>query len=310
MNDTLDPSSATEEASAGPKIGAGGMIRQAREAAGLHVGALSVMLKVPVQRLEALEAERWELLPDPVFVRALAGNVCRAVKIDSTEVLARLPRPNPQCIEGPAKLDASFRGDGAIRTTSLSSHFSRPVLIAVGALLLGSLVLALLPLIQARWTSKQGGEEPKVEVAPPVPLPDKAPEVVDSAARNVASDTGARLVPGPGASEASVGFPTTASPVPAVPAVEPAVLSPSAGATDSIVVFKAKGSSWIQVTDAGGAVVLKKELAAGETAGVSGSLPLSIVVGRADVTTVEVRGKPLDLTAVARSNVARFEVKE
>ncbi|MBP6357033.1 MAG: DUF4115 domain-containing protein, partial [Burkholderiaceae bacterium] len=68
--------------------------------------------------------------------------------------------------------------------------------------------------------------------------------------------------------------------------------------------------SWIQVTDAKGATILKKELSPGEIAGASGVLPLSVVVGRVDVTTVEVRGKLMDLAALAQNNVARFEVKE
>jgi cytoskeleton protein RodZ len=42
---------------------------------------------------------------------------------------------------------------------------------------------------------------------------------------------------------------------------------------------------------------------------VSGALPLSVVIGRADVTEVFVRGKPLELASVSRENVARFEVK-
>ncbi|HEY5582759.1 MAG TPA: RodZ domain-containing protein, partial [Rhodoferax sp.] len=32
-------------------------------------------------------------------------------------------------------------------------------------------------------------------------------------------------------------------------------------------------------------------------------------VGRADATEVQVRGKPFDLTGIAKNNVARFEVK-
>jgi cytoskeleton protein RodZ len=54
---------------------------------------------------------------------------------------------------------------------------------------------------------------------------------------------------------------------------------------------------------------LRKTLAAGETASASGALPLSVVVGRADSTVVEVRGKAFDLAPVSRDNVARFEVK-
>jgi len=55
--------------------------------------------------------------------------------------------------------------------------------------------------------------------------------------------------------------------------------------------------------------VLRRTLAAGELVGASGVLPLTAVVGRADATQVEVRGQALDLTALAKNNVARFEVK-
>ena len=65
---------------------------QAREAAGLHVAALAVSLKVPVRKLEALEEDRYDLLTDAVFVRALASSICRTLKIDPQPVLDRLPQ--------------------------------------------------------------------------------------------------------------------------------------------------------------------------------------------------------------------------
>ena len=43
---------------------AGALLRQAREASGLHIAALAVLLKVPVKKLEALESDRLDLLPD------------------------------------------------------------------------------------------------------------------------------------------------------------------------------------------------------------------------------------------------------
>ena len=71
----------------------GGMLlRRAREAAGLHVAALAGALKVPVRTLEALEQDRFDLLPDLVFGRALAASVCRTLKIDAQPVLDRLPQ--------------------------------------------------------------------------------------------------------------------------------------------------------------------------------------------------------------------------
>jgi cytoskeleton protein RodZ len=63
------------------------------------------------------------------------------------------------------------------------------------------------------------------------------------------------------------------------------------------------------VRDSSGASLLQRKLAAGETVTVGGSMPMAVVVGRADATEVIVHGKPFDLLAVSRENVARFEVK-
>ena len=76
-----------------------------------------------------------------------------------------------------------------------------------------------------------------------------------------------------------------------------------------VVVFKATQPSWVEVTDAKGVVPVRRLLAAGEAAGISGALPMQVIVGRADATEVQVRGKPFDLRSVSRDNVARFEVK-
>jgi cytoskeleton protein RodZ len=94
--------------------------------------------------------------------------------------------------------------------------------------------------------------------------------------------------------------------VPAAPASSEAAAGVPA---DSIVVFRTKGPSWVQVTDAGGTTVLRRLMAPGESAGAVGKLPLSVTVGSVQQTEVQVRGKPFDLAAVSRDNVARFEVK-
>ncbi len=70
----------------------GAIMRSAREKAGLHLAVLSVNLKVSIKQLEALEADRFEYLPEPVFARAIAAKVCRFLKIDSDPVLALMPQ--------------------------------------------------------------------------------------------------------------------------------------------------------------------------------------------------------------------------
>ena len=64
-----------EPVSTAVQLGAGDMLRSARESRGMQIAALAVLLKVPVKKLEALESNRFDLLPDAVFVRALAASV-------------------------------------------------------------------------------------------------------------------------------------------------------------------------------------------------------------------------------------------
>jgi cytoskeleton protein RodZ len=72
------------------------MLRQAREAKGIPIDFLANVLRVPVDRLQALEEDRLQDLPDLIFARALAQSMCRQLKIDSVPVLATMPDPDPK----------------------------------------------------------------------------------------------------------------------------------------------------------------------------------------------------------------------
>jgi len=51
-------------------------------------------------------------------------------------------------------------------------------------------------------------------------------------------------------------------------------------------------------------------LKAGESTRIQSSLPVSVVVGRAQAVTATFRGQPFDLKPHTQVTVARFEVKE
>ena len=64
------------------------------------------------------------------------------------------------------------------------------------------------------------------------------------------------------------------------------------------------------MNETGGRQLLRRTLKAGETVGLSGKLPMSVVIGRASGIDVKVRGKAFELAPVTGSGgVARFEVK-
>jgi len=319
----LPPHVLQDQTDAVPAVSAGSLIRQAREAAGLHIAALAVALKVPVKKLEALEADRLDLLPDAVFVRALAASVCRTLKIDTAQVLALLPQTGkPTLGQQSAPINAPFRSPGDGPGPSLLAQISRPAVLAGLLLVLGALVLIFLPAAQQPGIASQPATpSPAVADTPAAPsgalsggamaktelLEMDKPAVADSAAQPSASAGVAPAAPAL-APQLSTVAPLPVSVAMAVPATPAAAVTVSPAAA-GIIVFKAKGASWVEVTDAKGTVVLRRTLAAGEEAGASGDLPLAAVVGRVDATQVEVRGKAFDLVSVSKDNVARFEVK-
>lgn len=289
-----------------PERTAGQLLRDAREAAGLHIGALAVSLKIPVKKLEALEQDRFDLLLDAVFARALASSVCRTLKIDASQVLERLPPSNATRLNyHGAGINTPFNSSGAGTRLSLWTQVSRPAVIACLAFLLGALVLIFLP--DMRPDAVSG----KVDAAGVSTAVDRVKSPTEGAAGTGTTGlfTSATELNAPTSAAVSGPLPipgnsTTALSVPAQ-AMPAAVQSASA----DLVTFRAKGESWVEVTDAKGAVVLRRTLAAGDVVGASGKLPLAAVVGRADATQVQVRGQELDLTEIARNNVVHFEVK-
>lgn len=254
-------------------VEAGNLLRNAREATGLHVAALAISLKVPVKKLEALEAGRIDLLPDLTFARALAASVCRTLKIDPITVLAHFPATGVSRLGAEApSINTPYRPTGSGPRLSLRGQMLNPSVLAVVALLIAAVAVVLWP---------KSSDAPK-EVA-------------------------AVLAPGVEATEAPV------VPVPMADASESvsveSVVAPALTSATHAVVLTAQSESWVKVTDARGVVGVGRTLKAGETVEVTGPFPMAVVVGRVDAVQLQVNGQPYDMAAFPKDRVARFEVK-
>jgi cytoskeleton protein RodZ len=296
---------------------AGGLLKAAREAQGLHIAALAVSLKVPVKKLEALEADRLDLLPDVVFVRALASSVCRALKVDATDILAKLPQTSaPRLEHVQQSINTPFRmptdGPGPNVLTALN----KPAMLGVMALLLGALVMIFMPDMKQKTDTAASAALAGLKSSATLETPS-----TDSAASGTAMGAGSVLTndggvrpagAGTGDAQASLALSASAGVANAAASSASPTMATAAGGTavaEGTVVFRATGESWVEVIDATGKVTLRRLLLAGETVGANGTLPLRVTVGRADQTTVLVRGKPFDGESLVRDNVLRFEVK-
>jgi cytoskeleton protein RodZ len=91
-NETVSPAdAAASEQNDMPTTTAGAILRSYRSDLGLGIDALASAMRVPVVKLQALEDDRLDALPDAMFARALALAVCRQLKTDASPVLALLP---------------------------------------------------------------------------------------------------------------------------------------------------------------------------------------------------------------------------
>ena len=274
---------------------AGDMLREAREAHGLHIDMVAAALKVSPQKLAALEADDIASLPDPVFARALAASVCRALRIDPAPVLAKLPGAlRPGLADADQTISRNLRS-AAPRSGAGSNWLppSRPLLIVVLLLLAGAAVLFWLPqsifdrvgASITQLTASEGSDPADASTASHAPA-GTATEAVAPAAQPV--------------------LPPPAETAPA----EPAAAAADPAANNDLIVFVAREESWITVTESGGKQLLRRTVKAGETVGLNGNLPFQVVVGRASGIDVRVRGKAFDLAPLTRSGgVARFEIK-
>lgn len=295
------------------RISAGTMLRQAREAAGLSVDALAVALKVPVKKLEALESDQFDLLPDTVFIRALAACVCRTLKIDSVAILELLPQTTPINLKtDKSGINAPFRTSGSSTRIVVANLFSKPFVLMIFILLIGVCVMVFFPLLQPLGIADLFKSDSSIAISSSanslvVARNEEIPVVVNAAV-SAPVQAVSTPSPAPALTEKSVSVLYAAS----APVFEKNVLSAISadpGAVAGLVVFTARGPSWIEVLDSLGVVQLRKTMASGEVAAASGIPPLMVVVGRADTTDVQVRGKHVDLVGIAKDNVARFEVK-
>ena len=312
--------------STGAQPGAGGMtagtlLRQARQAAGVHVAALAVALKVPAHKLEALEEDRYEVFTDVVFLRALASSVCRTLKVDAAPVLALLPTSSAPRLAVDHGINASFK-DGSARASSASgSAISRSVIGVVLVLLLAALAMVFVPraVDQSASLGKPATAQPGAVVETPAAAPAEAASSTVAAVAEPSQQPAAAApaaTPAPAMAAASV--PAMVVPAaPAAPSVGSSPLAassqlssvPVAAADEGALVITASGTSWVQVRSLSGGGTTQKTLTAGDKLVAPGSPPWAVVIGKADATTVTVRGKPMDVVSIARENVARFEVK-
>lgn len=224
-----------------PQASPGALLRAAREAAGVDRPALALALKVSVRKLEALEDDQFDQLPDLVFVRALASSVCRTLKIDARDILALLPQTHaPRLQNDDSGLNTPFRTPSDIARTPLMDRLSRPMVMAAMAILLGALVLIFFP---TAHESSPGSVTEAVPNSAPKPAADAAAQEAPGMPPVVAEAD----KPAPAGGTATAAAPAVASAPVAVPLAAPLAAPPAAPVAANAALARASAPGQVPV---------------------------------------------------------------
>ncbi|SHE90875.1 helix-turn-helix domain-containing protein [Thermomonas hydrothermalis] len=256
--------------------GCGARLRAAREAAGLRIEDVAARLHMPVRVVRWLEEEDWDRLGAPVFVRGQVRSYARLLGLGTTTMMEAL--------------DVA-----PVEPTRLVSRTHIPKLQwwteQIGRRLV--YIVLTLSLAVPAWVATRH----HFAAAPAVAALDGRPTVPskphDQIQDQAQDQTEPRTVV------------ASLAPLPA-----PTVAHPSASESSSAadILLRTHGKTWLKVTDRSGATLEQALLSAGEQRRFSTAQVGQLIIGDAQAVQLEVGGQPVDVSAHARANVARFAV--
>jgi cytoskeleton protein RodZ len=285
--------------------GIGEILARERAARGLTIEDVAQQLKFGARQLEALEQDRFDLLPGGTFARGMVRSYARLLKLDAESLLTRMEGKLE--VPDPGRLADRFRQPVPFANVSRRSNvvygiLSLLILAAVAGMLIewkqeraklaGPAVVASAP---ARAEKPRAADS----VAPTKPAPPAPPAPTAAAMQASAAPAAART---PAAMQSGQDV---------AKAQEPPVAkaAPSADTGARRIVMRFDEESWVEVRDAAGHTLLEQLVPAGSQRVVTGQPPFDMVIGNAQHVQIMYQGQPFDLKPHTRVDVARFTLK-
>ncbi len=287
-------------ASRGPKAGA--RLKAARQARSISLDEVARELHLDADKLRALEANRFEVFSAPVFSKGYLRRYAGLVGVPEDEVLAGFDELSGT--DGPPPV--------VIKAPQAGSRFVP----SVQALLL--VLLACLLGLLGWWVFSGAVLKPVQEVS----SDDARAPVLPPAGEDAPAEAAATVAAVPTSLPAEATVDETAAdraaaeetPVPATDAVGSAAgqidsePSPPAPAEVALT-LSFTDECWLQVTDGDGERLYAGIARGGQVRRFSAVPPVSLVLGNADVASIEVDGEPYPINpADRRGRTARITV--
>jgi cytoskeleton protein RodZ len=297
--------------------GPGARLKVAREAAGLSLEQVAQQLKLAPRQVRALEEEDFAQLPGRTFARGFVRNYARLLNLDGADLLSMLPDAE----HAPALGSPALHSTGAMIAELPTAASPKPNFMRwlIPLVLVGCIVGAAL----YEW--HRGGLMPGDASAPAAPQSAPAPPAAADAGKELpnpyaaetpASEATARegaaseaTTRDSAASEAAARDSAAEAPSAPVATVSPGAVAQDAAISPAPLQISYRGSSWTQIRDRRGHVLLSRVVAAGSEQAIRGEPPFDVVIGNPRAVVLVYKGKPVDLSRFTRQNVARLRLQ-
>lgn len=291
----------------------------------MEIERVAAQLHLDRRVIEALERDQFEELPSPVFISGYLRNYARLLGADPKPILQAYNALRPDAdthVRSATGTDLQPRGSGGIWGWVIGLTV---ILVAGGLFGLWwqgrdtqkDQMTALSPESASETQSPSAGQAapeatsaeedttaPVDSFGSTVSVPSDAIPLRPSGTAQGALSTPASSETTEAASAAVETIPAANLPSEPAPEPEPVVEEPP----NRDVVLEFSATSWVDVRDAAGEVVLNGEMRDGDRRVLGGEPPYKLVIGNAAATRLSIGDKPFDLESRARGNVARFSL--
>ena len=267
----------------------GRLLAAARQARGMTVTEVALRLKFAPRQIEALEADRYDVLRGPSMVRGMIRSYAKLIGADPGPLLDALHR---QLNAGPVTMQPRAMEVPFPKVTPKGSF--------VYVMLSAVVVIAVVSVV-VEWVLR-----------PSVPGSAAATGPASAARVETARVTPREAAPTP----PPIGDPAPALAPSPVPAPAPAAEPRRSTAIQHETVLNAKRielvfdrESWVEIKDADGRIVFSQLNPPGSRRNVVGEAPFSIIIGNATGVKLRYNNTDVDLAPYTRTDVARLTLK-
>lgn len=317
-----------QEESSSKELSPGAQLAARREELDLSIVQVASHLNLAPRQIQAIESDNYSALPGMATARGFVRSYAKLLKVDATPLLERIAKETTRDEEAaPLRraLPATRFADSRLSASSGNRWFSRAISLAVLMVFLfaGLFITqqigmhSMLPEFlrvaagndAAGQASSATAEMEKRDGA--ASDSDGNTEVQKDANDIESGSVEADLSKEPGDTPTGVVASGEATGTKSVPAENAAAAPPRSisGDAKDMLTIKLREDSWIEVKRADNSIVMSSLLKAGTSQSFKLTGPVAMTIGNASGVEVILRGKPVEMKADAKTNVARLNLK-